>query len=160
MGSGDITREDDKLDRILAELAEIRGTMNGLGNELASVKTELASVKTEVGSGNSEVGSGKSEGGPVKTEVVLVKGELASVKSNAASNKVYFESRFDSLERTIGSLEESFEKKLIETKPVWVAELDAKIEGLRREITGKMRDFRQRFNSGALLSAGSRRAGH
>jgi archaellum component FlaC len=117
MGSGDITKEYDKLDRILAELAEIRGTMNGFGNQLASVKTELASVKTEVAS--------------VKTEV-------AAVKSDAASNKIYFETRFDSLERRLGLLEERFEKKLVETKPVWVAELDAKIERLRREITSHM----------------------
>jgi archaellum component FlaC len=117
MGSGDITKEYDKLDRILAELAEIRGTMNGFGNQLASVKTEVASVKTEVAS--------------VKTEV-------AAVKSDAASNKIYFETRFDSLERRLGLLEERFEKKLVETKPVWVADLDAKIERLRREITSHM----------------------
>ena len=110
MGSGDITKEYDKLDRILAELAEIRGTMNGFGNQLASVKTEVASVKTEV----------------------------AAVKSDAASNKIYFETRFDSLERRLGLLEERFEKKLVETKPVWVADLDAKIERLRREITSHM----------------------
>jgi chromosome segregation ATPase len=124
MGSGDITKEYDKLDRILAELAEIRGTINGFGNQLASVKTELASVKTEVAS--------------VKTEVASVKTEVAAVKSDAASNKIYFETRFDSLERRLGLLEERFEKKLVETKPVWVAELDAKIERLRREITPHM----------------------
>ena len=39
MGSGDITKEYDKLDRILAELAELRGIMNGFGNEQAAMKS-------------------------------------------------------------------------------------------------------------------------
>lgn len=42
MGSGDITKEHDKLDRVLAEIAELRAIMNGFGNALASVKTDVA----------------------------------------------------------------------------------------------------------------------
>jgi predicted RNase H-like nuclease (RuvC/YqgF family) len=84
MGPGDITKEYDKLDRILAELTELRGIMNGFGNEQAAMKSELASVKTRLGS---------------------------------------VESRFDAFEARV-------EKRLMETKPIWVKELDAKIDNL------------------------------
>ena len=88
MGSGDITKEYDKLDRILAELAELRGIMNGFGNEQAAMKSDLASVKTRLGS---------------------------------------VESRFDAFEARV-------EKRLMETKPIWVKELDAKIDNLHSEM--------------------------
>ena len=81
MGSGDITKEHDKLDRILAELAELRGIMNGFGNEQAAMKARLSSL----------------------------------------------ESRFDAFEARV-------EKRLMETKPIWVKELDAKIDNLQGEM--------------------------
>jgi hypothetical protein len=44
MGSGDITKEYDKLDRILAELAEHRVILNGLANKVASIETSVVSL--------------------------------------------------------------------------------------------------------------------
>ena len=88
MGSGDITKEYDKLDRILAELAELRGIMNGFGNEQAAMKAEVTSLKTRLDS---------------------------------------LESRFDAFEARV-------EKRLLETKPIWVKELDAKIDNLHSEV--------------------------
>jgi chromosome segregation ATPase len=76
MGSGDITKEYDKLDRILAELAEHRVILNGLANNVASIETRLS------------------------------------------------------------SLEERVEKKLLETKPIWVAELNGRIDELSGKVDG------------------------
>ena len=76
MGSGDITEEYDKLDRILAELAEHRVILNGLANKVASIETRLS------------------------------------------------------------SLEERVEKKLLETKPIWVAELNGRIDELSGKVDG------------------------
>jgi chromosome segregation ATPase len=76
MGSGDITKEYDKLDRILAELAEHRVILNGLANKVASIETRLS------------------------------------------------------------SLEERVEKKLLETKPIWVAELNGRIDELSGRVDG------------------------
>lgn len=102
MGSGDITKEYDKLDRILAELAELRGIMNAFGNEQAAMKTEITSVKTR----------------------------LDSVETKLTS----LETRYDSLETRFDAFEARVEKRLLETKPIWVKELNAKIDNLHSEM--------------------------
>jgi chromosome segregation ATPase len=102
MGSGDTTKEYDKLDRILAELAELRGIMNAFGNEQAAMKAEITSVKTR----------------------------LDSVETKLTS----LETRYDSLETRFDVFEARVEKQLIETKPIWVKELDAKIDNLHSEM--------------------------
>jgi chromosome segregation ATPase len=102
MGSGDITKDYDKLDRILAELAELRGIMNAFGNEQAAMKTEIISVKTR----------------------------LDSVETKLTS----LETRYDSLETRFDAFEARVEKSLLETKPIWVKELDAKIDNLHSEM--------------------------
>jgi chromosome segregation ATPase len=83
MGSGDITKEYDKLDRILAELAEHRVILNGLANKVASIETRVGSIETR-----------------------------------------------------LSSLEERLEKKLLETKPIWVAELNGRIDELSGRVDG------------------------
>jgi chromosome segregation ATPase len=90
MGSGDITKEYDKLDRILAELAEHRVILNGLANKVASIETRVGSIETEVASINTR----------------------------------------------LTSLEERVEKKLLETKPIWVAELNGRIDELSGRVDG------------------------
>jgi chromosome segregation ATPase len=102
MGSGDTTKEYDKLDRILAELAELRGIMNAFGNEQAAMKAEITSVKTR----------------------------LDSVETKLTS----LETRYDSLETRFDAFEARVEKRLLETKPIWVKELNAKIDNLHSEM--------------------------
>ena len=57
MGSGDITKElsDDQFARILSELAELRGMMNGFGNKIASLDNRVASLETRVGAVEAKV---------------------------------------------------------------------------------------------------------
>jgi chromosome segregation ATPase len=89
MGSGDITEEYDKLDRILAELADHRGILNGLANKVASIETRLLSL-------------------------------------------------------------ERVEKKLLETKPIWVAELNGRID----ELSGRIDAQRDEMEKGFQLLSG------
>jgi chromosome segregation ATPase len=48
MGSEDTTKEYDKLDRILAEIAELATVVNGSANKIASIETELAEFRRSV----------------------------------------------------------------------------------------------------------------
>src|SRR5215470_1342768 len=50
MGSGDTTKEQDRLDKILAELAEHRAILNGLANQTGAMRAEISSMKTQIGS--------------------------------------------------------------------------------------------------------------
>jgi chromosome segregation ATPase len=97
MGSGDITKEYDKLDRILAELAEHRVILNGLANKVASIETRVGSIETR-----------------------------------------------------LSLLEERVEKKLLETKPVWVAELNGRID----ELSGRIDAQRAEMEKGFQLLSG------
>jgi chromosome segregation ATPase len=90
MGSGDITKEYDKLDRILAELAEHRVILNGLANKVGAIETRVGSIETR-----------------------------------------------------LSSLEERVEKKLLETKPIWVAELNGRID----ELSGRVDELSARIDA-------------
>ena len=59
MGSGDITKElsDGQFARILSELAELRGIMNGFGNKIASLDTRVASLESKIASLETRVGA-------------------------------------------------------------------------------------------------------
>ncbi|HWX40507.1 MAG TPA: hypothetical protein VN345_05095, partial [Blastocatellia bacterium] len=48
MGSEDTAKEYDKLDRILAEVAELAAVVNGSANKIASIQTELAEFRRSV----------------------------------------------------------------------------------------------------------------
>jgi chromosome segregation ATPase len=121
MGSGDITKEYDKLERILIELGELRAVVNGSANDIASVKTELASVKTSLAS---------------------VDARLTSVESRLDSLEDKFAKKLGSLETRLDSLEDKFAKKLQETKPIWVAELNDKIDTLSAKVDQTNREVR------------------
>jgi chromosome segregation ATPase len=99
MGSGDITKEYDKLDRILAELAEHRVILNGLANKVASIETRVGTIETEV----------------------------------------------TSIDTRLTSLEERVEKKLLETKPIWVAELNGRIDELSARIDAQRDEMEKGF---------------
>jgi predicted nucleic acid-binding Zn-ribbon protein len=106
MGSEDTTKENDKLDQILARLAELSAVANGSANKIASIETELAEFRNSV-----------------ETRFASIESRLTSV-----------ESRLTSVESRLESREDRFEKKLIETRPIWVAELTNRIDELGNKI--------------------------
>ena len=63
--------------------------------------------------------------------------KIASLETKLAS----VETRLASVETRLASVEIAVEKKLMETKPIWVAELDNKIDGLRDHMDRGFRDL-------------------
>ena len=130
MGSGDITKDYDRLDRVLAELAELRVIMNGFGNDLSSVKTNQASVKTELASVKTELASVKTELASVNTRLDSVETRLTSVETRMTS----LETRNESLESRFDVFEAKVEKRLLETTPLWVKKLLDKIDNVHSDM--------------------------
>ena len=116
MGSEDTTKEYDKLDQILAQLAELSVVVNGSANKIASIESRLTSVETRLTS--------------VESRLTSVESKLISIESRQTS----VESRLTSVESRLDSLEDRFEKKLVETRPIWVADLTNRIDELGNKI--------------------------
>jgi chromosome segregation ATPase len=74
MGSGDITRElsDGQFARILSELAELRGMMNGFGNKIASLETRVGALEAKVDALDDKVENRLKETRPL-WEVVIAR---------------------------------------------------------------------------------------
>ena len=74
MGSGDITKilSDDQFARILSELAELRGMMNGFGNKIASLETRVGALEAKVDALDDKVENRLKETRPL-WEVVIAR---------------------------------------------------------------------------------------
>jgi hypothetical protein len=74
MGSGDITKKlsDDQFARILSELAELRGMMNGFGNKIASLETRVGALEAKVDALDDKVENRLKETRPL-WEVVIAR---------------------------------------------------------------------------------------
>jgi len=129
MGSGDITKEHDKLNRVLAEIAELRAIMNGFGNALASVKTDVAELKVGLSS--------------VESRLTAVETRLTSVETRLTS----VESRLTSVESRVDDVEEKLARRLQETKPIWVDQLKNE---LRSEMQKGFRELSYRIDALAV----------
>jgi predicted nucleic acid-binding Zn-ribbon protein len=136
MGSGDITKEHDKLDRVLAEIGELRAIMNGFGNGLASVKTDIASVRVDVAEVKTDVADLKVGMGSVESRLAAVETRLTSV-----------ETRLTSVESRVDDVEEKLARRLQETKPMWVDQLKNE---LRSEMQKGFRELSYRIDALAV----------